>query len=150
MALDHTLIMSPLELWWRSVNTLAQRFHALPFTSFLFLHSYILHLSFVLMPPIFAFYASSTTFFHHSFDLLHTFFFLWGIWIPLFTRHCTIFRISMALQSFLFLCFAGQTGLHCGIDTGYFGGQKTEGCTFGQLFSFCGFFFFDILCETVY
>lgn len=43
-----------------------------PFT-FLLLHSYILHLYFVSMPPIFAFYASLTTFVHHSFDLLHTF-----------------------------------------------------------------------------
>lgn len=71
MALDHTLIISLLELLWRSVNTLTQRFHALP--SFLFLHPYILHVFFfVLMPsPIFAFYASWTAFVHHSFDLLH-------------------------------------------------------------------------------
>lgn len=55
----------------------------------------------------------------HSF-IIHLvsciFHFFRGIQIPLFTGYCTIFRISMALQSFLFLCFAGQLGLHCGID----------------------------------
>lgn len=56
--------------------------------------------------------------------------------------------MSMALQSFLFLCFAGQTGSHCGIDTENFGGRKTEGCTLNIYLS--SVVLLDILCETVY
>ena len=53
----------------------------------------------------------------------------------------------MALQSFLFLCFAGQLGLHCGIDIRDTSVNKRQKDVL-WIFFFYSMVFFDILCES--